>query len=126
MSLRPLRAGHEMGRLACALCVVAIFCDRALGAPSASPTPAPYVNATCPTKLSEYRPFAKVFFDEGCVAAMEPRPDGACPIDTLDTFVEYYFGALCIEAVVQTFAAFLANFLAVFCASPRLSGSCLA
>ena len=62
-------------RLACALCVVAVFCDRALGAPSASPTPAPYVNATCPTKLSEYRPFAKVFFDEGCVAAMEPRSD---------------------------------------------------
>ena len=65
-------------------------------------------NATCPTKLSEHRPFTKVFIDEACVAAMEPpRSDGTCPIETVDKFAAYYFGALCFEALVQNFVAIL-------------------
>ena len=68
-------------------------------------------NATCPTKLSEYRPFTKVFVDEACVAAMQPRSDddGTCPIETVDKFAAYYFGPLCFDASVQNFGAYLAS-----------------
>ena len=97
--------------LANTLCLLAV-CGRALATPTALPTSSPDVdatNATCPTKLSEHRPFTKVFVDEACVAAMPPRSDGTCPIETVDGFAKYYFGALCFEALVQNFVAILGN-----------------
>ena len=66
-------------------------------------------NATCPTKLSEHRPFTKVFVDEACVAAMPPRSDGTCPIETVDGFAKYYFGALCLVATIVSFMSVLFN-----------------
>ena len=99
--------------LANTLCLLAV-CGRALATPTAFPTSSPDVDATnatrtCPTKLSEHRPFTKVFVNEACVAAMPPRSDGTCPIETVDKFAAYYFGALCFEALVQNLVAILGN-----------------
>ena len=96
-----------------ALCLLAV-CGRALATPTALPTSSPDVDATnatrtCPTKLSEHRPFTKVFFDEACVAAMPPRSDGTCPIETVDGFAKYYFGALCLVATIVSFMSVLFN-----------------
>ena len=99
--------------LANTLCLLAL-CSRARGSPTASPTLSPDVDATnatrtCPTKLSEHRPFTKVFVDEACVAAMPPRSDGTCPIETVDGFAKYYFGALCLVATIVSFMSVLFN-----------------
>ena len=96
-----------------ALCLLAV-CGRARGSPTASPTLSPDVDATnatrtCPTKLSEHRPFAKVFINEACVAAMPPRSDGTCPIETVDGFAKYFFGALCVVATIVSFMSVLFN-----------------
>ena len=82
-------ASAQMAGLARALCVLAVCGHARASSPGVNAT-----NATCPTKLSEQqqRPFAKVFFDQGCVAVMAPRSDGTCPIETLDTFTARYFG----------------------------------
>ena len=97
--------------LANALCLLAV-CGRALATPTALPTSSPDVdatNATCPTKLSEHRAFTKVFINEACVAAMPPRSDGTCPIETVDGFAKYYFGALCVVATIVSFMSVLFN-----------------
>ena len=96
-----------------ALCLLAVL-GRARGSPTASPTLSPDVDATnatrtCPTKLSEHRPFTKVFINEACVAAMPPRSDGTCPIETVDGFAKYYFGALCVVATIVSFMSVLFN-----------------
>ena len=99
--------------LANTLCLLAV-CGRALATPTASPAPSPDFDATnatrtCPTKLSEHRAFTKVFVDEACVAAMPPRSDGTCPIETVDGFAKYYFGALCVVATIVSFMSVLFN-----------------
>ena len=103
-------ASAQMAGLARALCVLAVCGHARASSPGVNAT-----NATCPTKLSEQqqRPFAKVFFDQGCVAVMAPRSDGTCPIETLDTFTARYFGTLCIEAVALAYVAIFTNVCSV-------------